>query len=229
MLYLSDSGSVPYGKQSAEELRHRLKEIAQFASRLGISTIAIACNAMSSILSSASSSIEPAEILSLIHCFLSRPLPTNNSIGIIGGNRTIESGIYQKAFLDAGNTVKAEATQKLSALIEAGNFEAIPLLLEKTFALLGKIDTLVLACTHYPAASVIIQKMHPELKLIDPIHALFDECTKRFAKEQVNHIEADSIQNYYTTGNVEQTIQSAGIAFGFSGLPFEQIGMDLSI
>jgi glutamate racemase len=227
MVYLSDSGSVPYGKQSSEQLHNRLEEIARFAKSLGITTIAIACNAMSSILSSAAASMESVEVLSLMHSFLPRQLPTNKRIGIIGGKRTIESGIYQKAFVDAGNIVHAEPTQELSALIEAGSFESIPDFLEKTFSRLGKINSLVLACTHYPAASTIIQKMHPKLNLIDPIHALFDECTKRFIQDDVAAKEA--AHKYYTTGDASSTMISAGKAFGFHDLPFEKIPLNLSL
>ncbi len=241
LLYLSDSGSIPYGKQDGQSLKMRLNEIAVFAREMGIHTIAVACNAMSSILLSLVSSTMSADVLSLIHSFISYPLPTGNRVGIIGGCRTIESGIYQKAFKTAGNTVNACPTQELSAFIEAGNLEAVPPFLEKTFSVLGNIDTLVLACTHYPAVSSIIHDINPGLIIIDPVYALFNECMKRLTPEfpgetfktdniyrnKTTHI--NNMQIYYTTGDEKASRISAEKAFGFYDLPFKKIPINFRI
>jgi glutamate racemase len=219
LLYLSDSGSVPYGKQSPEELRARLGEITAFAAGMKITTIAAACNAMSSVLSGARSRAGGVEIISLIHTFLASPLPRGLDAGIIGGERTIQSGVYQKAFEEAGNNVRACPAQGLSALIEAGDFDGIPSFLEKIFSRLGAVDVLVLACTHYPAASSIIKTMRPGLRLIDPCGVLLDECTQEL--QSFGHTKGGQI--YLSTGGAELSRLSAEKAFGFTGLPFRHI------
>jgi glutamate racemase len=239
--YLSDSGTVPYGKLSSPELRKRLDEIADFSSGLGLNTIAVACNAMSSVLSAPSSRVGPAEVLSLIHSFLCRrldplpvgALPSGRRVGVIGGYRTIESGLYQEALKAAGNAVSACPTQGLSALIEAGDFGAIPSLLQEVIPALGDIDSLVLACTHYPAAARIIQSLYPTLDLIDPGRALFDECLSRLGAAPRStpgtFRQGSNGPIYYTTGDPELSRDSAEKAFGFAGLPFHQIPLDLHL
>jgi glutamate racemase len=229
LLYLSDSGTVPYGKQSPGELQTRLGEIAVFAAGLGIKTIAVACNAMSSILSAPNTIIGNTEILSLIHTFLSSPPRGGHTVGIIGGIRTIQSGIYQRAFEAAGNRVRACPAQELSALIEAGDFERIPSFLEKLLSALGNIDELVLACTHYPAVSSIIKSMIPGLTIIDPGHALLDECIRRLSVQTGVCQKTPGGQTYITTGVPELSRLSAEKAFGFSGLPFQHIAADLAL
>lgn len=225
MVYLSDSGSVPYGKQSPEELRRRIGEIAAFAAGRGIDTLAVACNAMSSVLSAASSRSEGVEILSLIHAFLASPLPSGRVIGVIGGIRTIQSGIYQKALEAAGNRVRSCPAQELSALIEAGDTAPIPAFLEKTLAALGGIETLVLACTHYPAVSPLIKNMAGDLEIIDPGSALRSLCFRRTGG---NRPPAGNRRAYITTGGAENSRRSAEAAFGFSGLPFVHTAPDLN-
>jgi glutamate racemase len=233
LLYLSDSGSAPYGKQSAGELRGRLEKIAAFAAGLGIGTVALACNAMSSVLPAAGFRMGGVEVLSLIHAFIASPLPSGRVIGVIGGVRTINSGIYQRALEAAGNRVRALPTQDLSALIEAGDFAAVPAFLEKTLAALGNIDTLVLACTHYSAVSPFIKNIAGGLEITDPGSVLYDACLMRLSalRELRPGGGLESMrgrQRYITTGSAERTRLSAEAAFGFSGLPFETIAMDLS-
>jgi glutamate racemase len=225
LLYLSDSGSEPYGKQSAGDLYRRLEETAAFAAGLGIRTLAVACNAMSSALSAPRTVIGGVEVLSLIHTFtVSLPLspPLRGRVaGLIGGVRTIESGIYQKALEEAGCRVRSRPTQELSALIEAGDLEAVPAFLEKTLSALGAVDALVLACTHYPAVSALIKKAAPGLEIVDPGSALLAACAGELSGKGLE--KAGGRRAYLTTGGAEQSRRSAERAFGFSGLPFARI------
>lgn len=236
LLYLSDSGSVPYGKQSSRGLRGRLEEIIAFAAGLSIKTLAVACNAMSSVLPAAFSRAGGVEVFSLIHSFLAAPLPAGRVIGLIGGIRTIESGIYQRALEAAGNQVHARPSQELSALIEAGDLAAVPAFLEQTLAALGDIDTLVLACTHYPAVSPVIKSMAPGLEIIDPGAALRDSCLRRlFSLQERSGPAAGSRpqqnagrQKYLSSGSAEKSRAAAERAFGFAGLPFTHIAPALT-
>jgi glutamate racemase len=230
LLYLSDSGSVPYGRQSPEALRGRLEEIAAFAGGLGAGTLALACNAISSVLPATRSRAGGVEVLSLIHAFIDGgSMPRDQVVALIGGERAIESGIYQRALEAAGNQVIARATQELSALIEGENREAIPGFLEKTLAALyqesGGIDTLVLACTHYPAVSPILRRMAREITLIDPGSALRDLCLRRLSGSTLRR---EGRRRYLTTGSAENSRRAAETAFGFSALPFVAIP-DLSL
>jgi glutamate racemase len=227
LLYLSDSGSVPYGKQSSGALRRRLEDIAAFAAGLGVRAIAAACNALSSVLPAASVFTAGVEVFSLIHAFLASPLPSGRVIGVIGGIRTIQSGIYQRALEAAGNRVRSCPTQELSALIEAGDMDAVPLFLEKTLAALGDIEILVLACTHYPAVSPLIQNTARSLEIIDPGSALRDSCVERFAAFG-DRRPAGGRRVYVTTGSAENSRRAAERAFGFSGLPFAHISPGLN-
>ncbi|MDR1373624.1 MAG: aspartate/glutamate racemase family protein [Treponema sp.] len=235
MLYLSDSGSVPYGKQSPADLRRRLENIASLAAGLGTGVVAVACNAMSSVLSAPRSTLAGVEVFSLIHAFTDSPLPSGRVIGLIGGVRTINSGIYQQALERAGNRVRSRPAQELSALIEAGDFDAVPAFLEKTLAALGPIDALVLACTHYPAVSPLIQNMAPGLEIIDPGAALLDTCLRRLSGAEFNREQdypaaegARGRRTYLTTGGAEQSRRAAERAFGFSGLSFVEMAADLA-
>ena len=234
LVYLSDSGNIPYGKQTARQLQERLLQIAAFARGEGISLTAVACNAMSSVLGGASSVCGGVEFLSLIHTFCAhitgaektaRARGAEKRIGIIGGIRTLESGIYQKAFTEAGYRVSSCATQELSALIEAGDITGIPQVLEKAFSVLGAIDELVLACTHYPAAAPLIREMRPSLSLVDPGDALYAECARRLGGADTPDAGPARL---YTTGDARLAAASAHKAFGFDGLCFQSLPLDLN-
>src|SRR5688572_24310587 len=92
ILYFSDTGFTPYGKVPAEELKGRLLKVIDFLKVKECDFIAVGCNAASTILpqdKNVLGVIEPAiELVTGLKL---------QSIGIVGGKRTVESEIYKNA------------------------------------------------------------------------------------------------------------------------------------
>ena len=113
----------------------------------------------------------------------------NKKIGVLGTRATINSSIYFKKFkeIDKKISVFSKACPLFVPLVEEGFISGhIPLSicnhylneLKKT-----EIDTLILACTHYPLlAPTISQVLGPSIKLIDSSLATADEV-KTILKE----------------------------------------------
>ena len=126
-------------------------------------------------------------ILGVIEPVLPKIIQTtrNKRVGVIGTHSTITSGVYQALLrkLDPDIQVFAQECGLFMPLVEEGwqNEPAARMVAESYLQLLkyAKIDTLVLACTHYPVlAKVIAEVMGEGVILIDPAI----ECVKR-AKE----------------------------------------------
>lgn len=92
------------------------------------------------------------------------------SIGIVGGGRTILSGVYRRGLQGRERIIRQRIAQPLSAHIEAGTLdtEDFSLTLRRIMKPLRNIETLVLACTHYPAIADRFQKLAPSALIIDP-------------------------------------------------------------
>lgn len=206
IIYLSDAGQVPYGKMQHDELQARLQLIFNWAAQCGLSGVLVACNAASTALPRCTlpitGVITPA--LNLIKTW------PKQHLGIIGGQRTIDSMAYETPLVDAGFTVSARVAQPLSALIEAGSHhddDARPAF-EAVLNGLDSVDTLVLACTHYIASVKLISSIVPNVQCFDPVEACVQLATTAWSLP-----EGQGRTHFMTTGPVEQMIRSAELAF----------------
>jgi glutamate racemase len=172
--YLSDTGVTPYGKMGREELSSRLDTVTRFLKNRGVTHVVIGCNAASTaipfltdrgipVLGVIESAVETAALL--------KP----KTLGLIGGRRTVGSGVYKRAFAERGIEVRQRVAQPLSGLIEKGDVSS-PELHEQCARILAPLKTcshILLACTHYPAIVDVLRSHVPSnTKFIDPAEDL---------------------------------------------------------
>jgi len=207
-VYISDSGFTPYGKVSSVDLRARLQILISGARELwGIERAVIACNAASTVLDATewgvptSGVIEPG--LRLVHESGFR------CIGVIGGVRTIESRIFSSRLKNF--EVREEVAQPLSALIERGVLAGgeLECALNRILRPLKGVEALLLACTHYPAIATEIQKILPEVHLLDPARAAAEDV---FSSLNIEGSVGSS--SFFTSGDPAQMESAGKKAFG---------------
>jgi glutamate racemase len=217
VVYWSDAGTVPYGKQAPAELARRLVAIARWLKReAGVTHLAVACNAASSVLPTIDLRDETLpEITGVIEhgvrAALQRTAP-GQVIGVVGGRRTILSGAYRRAL--PGRTVRQRVAQPISARVEAGdlNSEALRCELDGIMAPLREVNLLVLACTHYPALRGAFAERAPGAGIVDPAAELLAWAVDAWQLESAaSGGEPDRV---FTTGDVAATARSALLAFG---------------
>ncbi|RZA09718.1 MAG: hypothetical protein EOP11_00870 [Proteobacteria bacterium] len=210
-LYVSDAGARPYGKMDAEELSGRLTSIVdRAAGRFGLRDVIIACNAASTAREPVARHLPHLKITGMIEAGLAAVKAAGvKKVGVIGGIRTVESEIYQKALKDRGTEVIARSAQPLSALIEEGCLAGprLEIALEPILAPFAGIPALLLACTHYPAIGAEIQKILPGIKLLDP-------SPIAAAAADAVHAGNGASDAFYTTGDCAGSERAAHLAFG---------------
>lgn len=159
LIYFGDTAHMPYGDKSPEAVKFYSLKIAKFLLDKKCKMIVIACNTASA-----------HAFHELVH-FLGDQVPIINvidpvvdlmakgndkKIGVIGTKSTIRSDIYARKFKAANPniTVSSLATPLLAPMIEEGFFNNN---ISKTVinsylssSKLNKINSLILACTHYP-------------------------------------------------------------------------------
>lgn len=214
IIYFSDTGYLPYGKVETEELRERVALVIEFLKNRNCDRIAVACNAASTVLPN------DKNIFGVIDAALDLVKEMNlNSIGIVGGIRTIESEIYKKEFEKMGMNVKQEIAQPLSALIEKGDLHAKELILEieRIFTPLKNEFNILLACTHYPAITPQIKMFLPNTLLIDPIERMCDNIMYC-----VETHEGNNSTTWITSGNMLEMNHSIQLVYGIEPKQIEK-------
>lgn len=168
IIYFSDAGFMPYGKVSKEKLLQRWKEVKSFFKAHEVDLIIVACNALSTV-------VESDDHVITIASAVKRLVEKNKdqSLGIIGGVRTIESGIYDLGY---GGHI-GRVAQPLSALVERGVVEGEELEnnIRNIIEPIQYVNRIILGCTHYPVLIPVMQKLYPEIDFIDPASELLKE------------------------------------------------------
>ena len=134
---------------------------------------------------------------------------THQKIGVIGTPMTVSSGIYKEKIqsLAPDMEVSSLACPKFVPLVESNELASSvtkKVVYETLKPLVGKVDTLVLGCTHYPLLKPIIQNvMGPDVKLIDS----GAECVRDISV-LLNYFELnksrellEQTHRFYTTAN----------------------------
>ena len=153
-IYYSDSKNNPYGDKKKEEIIERCEEIFRFLLERNCKAIVIACNTASAVASSYLReknknipiiAIEPAYKMVYDYSYDKETL-------VMATKGTIESEKFNLLYhkYDNHKTTLLECIG-LADVIEEGNEEKIKNYLEKNIGQYkGKVENVVLGCTHYP-------------------------------------------------------------------------------
>lgn len=207
--YFSDTSATPYGKMSRPELVARLDAVIEYLKSRGITHIVIGCNAASTALSMLADHGIPIEgvIESAVEA-AAKYKPAR--LGLIGGRRTVVSGVYRRAFTARGIAVEQRIAQPLSGLIESGDTSSKKLHDEakRILAPIKNCSHILLACTHYPAIiQVLAEHVSARTKFIDPAGAVVTKISSWKPRGLGNDI-------FLTSGDGHMMKSSAKLAFG---------------
>jgi glutamate racemase len=207
--YFSDTGAMPYGTMARRELSSRLDQAIAYLRGRGVTHVVIGCNAASTAIGDLADHgvpvlgvIEPAVRMT------ARLRPRRP--GLIGGRRTVVSGVHRRAFADRGIVIKQRVAQPLSGLIESGDVgsELLHSEARKILRPLRGCSHVLLACTHYPAILPVLAIHAPNVKFLDPAEELVAVLKRQRISGGAGHDE------FLTTGSATAMKKAAKNAFG---------------
>jgi len=176
ILYLGDTARVPYGNKSPETIvRYSLENLA-FLNRNGVKAVVVACNTASAHALAVLQKVADVPVIGVIAPGVQAALAAtrNGRIGVVGTQGTINSAAYQDLLRELRPDVQitAVAAPLLVSLVEEDWLQhpATRMILEEYFAPMraAGVDTVVLACTHYPLLKALAQSvLGPEVVLVD--------------------------------------------------------------
>jgi glutamate racemase len=176
LIYLGDTGRYPYGTKSAETVRRYALENTEFLVDKGIKMLVVACNTAAAVALDALTEHFEIPVLGVIEPGARQAVKQtrNRKVGVIATERTIASGAYTAALksLQPALEIYTRACPLFVPLAEEGwvdnEVAHSTATLYLTSLKRSGIDTLLLACTHYPLlADVIADVMGPKVALVD--------------------------------------------------------------
>ena len=178
VVYLGDTGRVPYGSRSKETITRYAHQDAAFLTKYDIKTMVVACNTVCSVALTSLMSKHEMPIYGVIDApaKVAAEKTKNGKIGIIGTVATISGGKYEAALRKLNPELKIYSVScpLFVPLVEEGwtssEDDAALSIAARYLDELKKaeIDTLILGCTHYPLLRDVISKtMGENVTLID--------------------------------------------------------------
>ncbi|PGK51478.1 glutamate racemase [Priestia megaterium] len=208
ILYIADSGNLPYGTKSKEELTVYVDNILDSFEAQEVNLIIFACNTATSLLLEDMRKSRETPMIGVIEA--GAYLATRRAkkgIGVIATPNTIFSKAYEDAIhrknesidvygipcFELVNIIEKECTQE--------SYSLYPIKQELSAVPLSRIDTLVLGCTHYPLVEKEIQQITgEEVQLINP--AL--EVAKEVLYLSAHYEKGEGGLYIYTSGSIVQ-------------------------
>jgi len=201
MVYFGDTAHLPYGDKSEAAIQAYSIKIADVLLKKGCKVIVIACNSASSaayeLLKEYVRSVKIINVIDPMVDLVVNTYPKKN-IGLIGTKRTVQSGVYLKKIGETNRniTLHSLATPLLAPMIEEGFFdnqishEIIAQYLADPE--LQKIETLILACTHYPLIKKEINEFYKNsLPILDSSEVVALALQKYLAENNLSNTDTE--------------------------------------
>jgi glutamate racemase len=177
IIYFGDTAHLPYGDKATATIQDYSLRACDLLLEKRCKVILIACNSASAAAYDLLRAHvgKRAAVLNVIDPMVDHigSQFKGRSIGLIGTQQTVQSGVYEKKLqaLRLGIQLQALATPLLVPMIEAGFTKNINQAIIYNYLqspVLQHIDALILGCTHYPVIKTQIQDFYQhQLAVID--------------------------------------------------------------
>ncbi|NLB02148.1 MAG: glutamate racemase, partial [Bacteroidales bacterium] len=243
-LYLGDNARTPYGNRSFELVNQFTLEAVQYLFNQGCRLVILACNTASAkALRNIQQHFLPtlehnSRVLGILRPTVESlgPLSKTRHVGLVGTQGTVQSGSYpieiHKLFPDI--QLESEACPMWVPLVENGEHDSpgasffVKKHLDRLFGRDPLIDTLVLACTHYPLLINQIRKHSPDRVSIITQGKLVADSLSDYLRR---HPEIDELCSKggscrYLTTEAEEKFQEMASVFTHSSISVQQVHLN---
>lgn len=232
-LYLGDNARAPYGTKDYETIyQYTLQAVNWFFDK-GCSLVILACNtasakALRSIQQNDLPKIEANKrVLGVIRptSEIIGEYTKSKHVGVLGTTGTITSNSYpieiEKFFPDI--IVSQEACPEWVALVESNNLQSaetdhfVQLHISQILGKDSQIDTLLLACTHYPLLMDKIKQYTPQgIAVISQGKIVAESLKNYLSRHEIieSACSKKGSRQFYTTGNSADFNDHASLFFG---------------
>jgi glutamate racemase len=224
LIYVADSGHVPYGGKSPAYIEARSLAITRFLISQGAEAIVIACNtATAAAAHTLRVKFNKMPILAMEPAV--KPAVTvtqSHVVGVLATVGTLESARFAALLEKYGGWRVKIVTQGCPGLVEQverGELHSErtrELIVRYTAPLLQKgADTLILGCTHYPFLAPLIREVVGEhIKLIDTGAAVARHLQNRLVAELPQRVAGSGSEEFFTSGRVEVASRIMSMLWG---------------
>jgi len=225
LLYVADSGHVPYGEKTPEFILQRSQKIASFLLGQGAKALVVACNtATAAAVLGLRESYPDTPIVGMEPAVKPAAAATRSGVvGVLATTGTLQSAKFA-ALLDRFASNVQVITQPCPGLVEcveAGQLDS-PATRELLQALVTPLlaqgcDTLILGCTHYPFLKPLLRQLiPPSVSLIDTGEAVARHLQRLLAERNLLARQCSGADGFWSSANAEKLSAVLPVLWGKS-------------
>lgn len=212
LIYVADSGHVPYGDKSPDYIEARSHSLTRFLLEQGADAIVIACNTATAAAAASLRTAFSLPIIAMEPAVKPAVAATRSGVvGVLATVGTLESARFA-ALLEkyaGGVEIVTQGCPGLVECVERGELDSPAtrqLVAQYTAPLLRKnADTIILGCTHYPFLAPLIREVVGDnITLIDTGAAVARELQRRVASELPTFAPTQGTEEFWTSGDVAE-------------------------
>ena len=230
-IYVGDTARAPYGSKTKEELLKYGRDIINFLRTKNVKAVVLACGTSSAnTYDTLQKEFPDLPLIDVLRpgvktCAHLYEENQKIRIGLIATAATIKSGLFATLLAEKcpDITLYSRACPLFASMVEAGlasnpNHPALQFAAETYLSdLRGKIDALVLGCTHYPLLTNTLSQVLGDIKFIN-----LAEATAIATKQALPHpATAPPTHEFYVSGSAEVFRKTAQSIFNESCHPKE--------
>jgi glutamate racemase len=206
VIYFGDTARVPYGNKSRQTVIRFSTENILFLLKKNVKIIVIACNTSSSLALEYLKKIFNIPVIGVIDPAVQRAIASSQKkrIGVIGTKSTVNSRVYQRKIMEKAKDARVFSKEcpLFVPFVEEGIVRGriIDSLIQMYLkGLKGKIDTLILGCTHYPLLKPTISKYLKGVSLVDSASAVAHQARGLLSQRNMLSNKKPSSKDFYVT------------------------------
>ena len=222
LIYVADSGHVPYGNKSPAYITERAHILTRFLIAQGAQAIVIACNTATAAAVASLRAHFSLPIIGMEPAVKPAVAATHTGVvGVLATVGTLESARFAALLEKYAGTVEiiTQGCVGWVEQVEMGELHTLKtrILIERyALPLLARgADTLILGCTHYPFLAPVIREVVGEgISLIDTGAAVARHLKCRIQTELPTHTQVSRDELFFTSGEVAQASRIMSILWG---------------
>ena len=222
LIYVADSGHVPYGDKPAHYIEQRSLTLARFLVEQGADAIVIACNTATAAAATCLRSRLGIPVIGMEPAVKPAIAATSSGVvGVLATAGTLESARFAALLEKYADDVEI-VTQGCPGLVEQVELGELngaktrELIERYTAPLLARgADTLILGCTHYPFLIPLIRDTVDEnIVLVDTGAAVARQLQRRIHAELPKRKAGGASAQFFTSGDAAQASRIMSALWG---------------
>ena len=224
LIYFGDIAHLPYGDKSADAIRYYCLKISKFLMEQNCKMIVIACNSAATAAYDMLLDFFEGKILfvNVVDPLVEKVTEMGRKkIGVIATKATVSTRVYEQKIhqVDPFIEVRQLATPLLVPMIEEGYHQN-----KVSHAILSNylndpqldgIDTLLLACTHYPLIKNEIQSLLPDpILVLDSTDVVTDAVENQLIDRNILANEKSASDKFYVSDYTASFEKTAKLFYG---------------